>query len=182
METKKALSREKARLIAEVIRMSTNIQGLHFDVGRFLENICDKFHELDFEIVEDNELEKATFAKFIPNYENQTGKILIKNSVYESACGTGKASGRDRFTIVHEIAHFFLIMIFGYKPIEVYNSQSAKLPFDPEWQANALAGEILMPFKETMDFTDPQELAKACGVSVDAANYRVTRYKKDGMK
>lgn len=45
-------------------------------------------------------------------------------------------------------------MIFGYKPIEVYNSQSAILPFDPEWQANALACEILMPFKETMDFAD----------------------------
>lgn len=80
---------------------------------------------------------------------------MIKNSVHESSCGTSKASGRDRFTIVHEIAHYFFIMIFGYKPIEVYNSQSAKLPFDPEWQAIALAGEKLMPFKETMDFTYP---------------------------
>lgn len=178
LETGESLSRKKARAIANFIRGLLGINELYVDVPRMLENMTREFPDFNYEIVEDEELPESVYGTFIPNYETNQPVVKIPNRVYVAACNNGSTSGRDRMTIVHEIAHYFLIIYFKFKPIEKLGRGRPSKSKDPEWQAMAVAGEILMPFEETVHMIDPYELAKKCGVSYDAASYRINKYAK----
>lgn len=178
LETGESLSRKKARAIANFIRGLLGINELYVDVPRMLENMTREFPDFNYEIVEDEELPESVYGTFIPNYETNQSVVKIPNRVYLAACNNGSTSGRDRMTIVHEIAHYFLIIYFKFKPIEKLGRGRPSKSKDPEWQAMAVAGEILMPFEETVHMIDPYELVKKCGVSYDAANYRINKYAK----
>jgi hypothetical protein len=178
LETSESLSRRKARTIAKFIRGLLGINELYVNVPKMLETMAMEFADFNYEIVEDEELPDSVYGTFTPNNEINQPVVIIPNRVYVAACGNGSTSGRDRMTIVHEIAHYFLIIRFKYKPIERLGRGSPSKSKDPEWQAMALAGEILMPFDETQHINDPQELARRCGVSFDAAYYRIHKYVK----
>lgn len=178
VETVKSLSRNKARLFAKLIKETFNLGSSKVDIARLLEKLPNTNENMNVEIVDDEEMAKGDYAYFVPDFENGKSVIIISNKVYESACGSGSTSGRDRMTIAHEIAHYFLMMNFGYRPIEKYRSGQVSPFNDPEWQAKALAGEIMMPFEETDSFMNPSDLANEFGVSFDAADYRINGYGK----
>ena len=69
--------------------------------------------------------------------------MFIREDVYDGAC---KGNGRDRFTMGHELSHQLL-----HEGIDVTLARSNcqhKTFEDSEWQADALAGELLMPHKD----------------------------------
>ncbi|MDR0919008.1 MAG: ImmA/IrrE family metallo-endopeptidase [Oscillospiraceae bacterium] len=69
-------------------------------------------------------------------------QIRIREDVY---IGAVKDSGRDRFTITHEIAHYILFYFYGIK-FNLCTEETIIPKFrDIEWQAYALAGELLVP-------------------------------------
>jgi Zn-dependent peptidase ImmA (M78 family) len=74
---------------------------------------------------------------------------------------------------------FILIDIFKIDVLEHHESGISNLANSVEWQAMALAGEIMIPFEETIGIENEIELAKKCGVSKIAANYRIKKYKKE---
>ena len=129
-----------------------------FDVVRFLEQVYQKFI-----IVEDEELPDA-YAKTLP-----TGEIIIRRSVYERACA---GSGRDRFTIAHELGHCFLHL----DQISMARAATSadKNYNNSEWQANEFAAQLLMPFSLVKDnyCLSDEELAERFGVSRECAKYR----------
>ena len=90
-------------------------------------------------------------------------RILIREDVYSGAC---ERRGRDRFTVMHEISH---LLLHEGVPVALKRS-SADIPAyrNSEWQADALAGEILMPNPEIRGMT-VQEIASVYGVSANAA-------------
>ncbi|MDO5674803.1 MAG: ImmA/IrrE family metallo-endopeptidase [bacterium] len=93
--------------------------------------------------------------------------IKIREDVYEGAC---EGKGRDRMTCAHEIAHAILhtntlISARDYGKLERYE--------DPEWQAKALAGHILIPDAIARQHT-AEEVVGICGVSSDAAQFAVS--------
>jgi hypothetical protein len=178
METADSLSRKKTRAIAKFIRSLLGINELYADVPKMLENMTKEFTDFNYEIVEDEELPEGDYGTFIPNYETNQHVVKIPNRVYLAACSNGSTSGRDRMTIVHEIAHYFLIIYFKYKPIEKFGRGKVPRAKDPEWQAMAVAGEIMMPFNETEHIKEPNKLMEMCGVSFDAAYYRINKYAK----
>jgi Zn-dependent peptidase ImmA (M78 family) len=48
-------------------------------------------------------------------------------------------------------------------------------PFeDPEWQADCLAGELLMPYDLIKGMSD-EEVALQCGVTMAAAKYQLSK-------
>lgn len=176
--TVKTLSRATARRKAELIRKLFDAEPGKLDIVKFLEKLPVLVDGINVEIVEDEEMKFGDFAYFEPDFSSGEGKIVISNSVYESACGYSTTSGRDRMTIAHEIAHYFLMMWLEYIPVDKYHSGKISPANDPEWQAKALAGELLMPFEDTKSYTDPKILAKDYGVSVEAADYRINGYGK----
>jgi len=79
---------------------------------------------------------------------------------------------RDRFTIAHELGHYFLHSEQGEFPIIAYRQGSTRI----EWEANWFAAALLMPADEFREawgrLQDISELAEEFGVSEDAARVR----------
>lgn len=98
-------------------------------------------------------------------------KIQIREDVYDRACD---GYGRDRLTIAHEIGH---LLLHGPKKISLARLASgASIPTycDPEWQANAFAGELLAPFRFIQGLS-VDEVQNKYGISAQAAQVQLRR-------
>ncbi len=82
--------------------------------------------------------------------------VRIREDVYN---GTINGNGRDRMTIMHEIAHYILLVICGIKFERNFENNAVLTYQDPEWQAKALAGEIMCPHDMIQGFS-AYEIAK----------------------
>lgn len=93
------------------------------------------------------------------------GIVFIRDSVYDAACQDEVLS---RFTIAHELGHFMLMRVFG-KSIRLRpNGRILEAYEDPEWQASAFAGELLIPAPLILHDSVSQ-IMEACKVSFAAA-------------
>ena len=79
---------------------------------------------------------------------------------------------RDRFTVAHELGHYFLHSEQGSTPIIAHRKGSTRI----EWEANWFAAGLLMPsepFKKYCEkHSDLARIAAKFGVSEDAARVR----------
>ncbi|WP_092950608.1 ImmA/IrrE family metallo-endopeptidase [Paracidovorax konjaci] len=76
-----------------------------------------------------------------------------------------------RSTVVHELAHIAL----GH-PVTLHRGAKLgahKFCEDSEWQAKAGTAALMMPLEACKVAKSPKELASMCGVSVEAATYRI---------
>ncbi|MFI3228765.1 MAG: ImmA/IrrE family metallo-endopeptidase [Bacillota bacterium] len=100
---------------------------------------CPTFGSFDYQILEDN---CTLFAKNeLALFDYKNNMLYIKESVYNEA---SDGVGRARFTIAHELSHWFLFTIYNLYPTE----ETTVLPpayREIEWQANYLAGVLLAP-------------------------------------
>lgn len=127
-----------------------------------------KAHSLgiEFEVTSESELGRR-------HGESVLGQniIRIREDVYNRAC---EGYGRDRLTIAHELGH---ILLHQKEDIVLTRSEGTIPPYmDPEWQANAFAGELLAPFQyiKHMDIFD---ISTQYGVSIEAASVQKNRRK-----
>ena len=95
--------------------------------------------------------------------------IRIREDVYY---GAANGNGRDRMTIMHEIAHYILLVICGVNFERNFENADVITYKDPEWQAKALAGEIMCPH-DMIQSLSAYEVAQKCGVSLSAAKYNL---------
>jgi len=159
------ISRMQLRRLANLIRLKAGYgDTLYFPVMELLERKMPLwFRGFSFEIKP-----KSYFA---PNIHAETDikhkVILIREDVY---IGAINGIGRDRMTIIHEIAHYILLIVNGIKLYRNFSEEKPKAFCDPEWQAKALAGELLCPF-HLIGGMATQQIAEACGVSDEAAGY-----------
>lgn len=141
------------------------IRRLFYPVGHKYVDVIDlierklpfAFEGFNYEVVESNELPDRE-AEMNP-YEYC---IRMRTSVYEGACNH---DGRSRFTIAHELGHFFLhrnqTLAFG-RPAE-----DGLIPAfrHSEWQADTFARNLLAPL----------DLAKGLSVPAIAAVFEVSK-------
>ena len=163
----KPLSRADIRREALEWRRVLNLDTeLYVDVLRMLELIL-PFLGFTYDYPSQEEMEEE--AKTYPDQK----LICIREDVYY---GARKGVARYRFTVVHEIAHAILhsraSISFARSDIPL------KAYMDPEWQANAFAGEFLMPYNLVKDMTI-DEIVETCGVSRKAAVTQMQAYKKN---
>ncbi|MCL1998860.1 MAG: ImmA/IrrE family metallo-endopeptidase [Turicibacter sp.] len=154
-------SHQELRHYATQIRCKFNLEKeLFFPIVEFLEIMVNFSPNFCYDIFEDNEMAENIHA----DTDVVNHCIRIKRSVYEGACN---GNGRDRMTIAHEIGHYLMISISGFK---LQRSFGATLkPYeDPEWQAKCFAGELLVP-AHLISGMDEHEIAIKCGVSLSAA-------------
>ena len=164
--TVEAKSRKDLRNLAMILRNHLGLENrLWIPVVELLDILEEIFESFSYEIVPDSALPPVTHAET----DIRTGHIAIKESVYERACN---GEGRDRMTIAHEIGHFFTLCFCGFKLQRNFAKQEVKKFNDPEWQAKCFAGEFLVPYHLTGNMT-ATEIASACGVSYDAADYQL---------
>jgi len=142
-----------------------NVQWL--DVVRFLEYMPFLFPGFCFKIAEEDELPPGVQADTDPVRRI----VRVRRSVYN---GAFDGNTRHRFTIAHELGHFFLMCEFGVRFSRA--DPDAKLPAykDPEWQADCFAGEFLAPSCLIGGMT-AEEVASTFGVSRAAAEIQLRK-------
>lgn len=158
-----ALSKDKIERFTLEIRQKFKITGCYFDIIKFMEIVIPAVDpSFNFEYV--NELPENAYAYYDPS-ENV---IRVLSSVYENACNN---VGRDRFTIAHEVGHYFL-----HRDGFSFARTDGNVPAyrDPEWQANTFASFLLIPRAQTV-FMDKEEIASRCMVSNQAAEIAYKR-------
>lgn len=160
------MSRADIRHIAKCFREMLGLKDvLYVDVVRLLEFVLAKLG-VNYEVVGVSELKEEAVS------HPATDTIIIREDVYSGAC---QGVGRYRFTIMHEIAHLLLHdtqsirLARGEKPREAY--------LDPEWQADAFAGEFLVPYSLTCNMTE-KEIVEKCGVTPRAAKCQIKAQKR----
>ncbi|MGI6107404.1 MAG: ImmA/IrrE family metallo-endopeptidase [Lachnospiraceae bacterium] len=158
-------SRAEIRSITMAFRKFLHLNNkVYFPIVELLDIFCELWDDFSYEIVDD--------STFPPNVHADTDvlrhHIRIKQSVYEGAVS---GNGRDRMTIAHEVAHYFLMCFCGFSFQRNFTEKKIPAYCSPEWQAKCFAGELLIPFDLTKDMS-PSEIAECCGVSVAAASYQ----------
>ncbi len=168
------MSTKMLREYADIFRRSLKPKTDKFPVLLFLEIILPQlfenysFHPMSKDVMGENH--GLTYPG--------KGKILIRDDVYEGAI---QDNGRDRFTIMHEIAH---LLLHSNIPASYARTTSEGHPcyMDAEWQADSLAAEMLMPADIVLDCSSAQELSLRCGVSNQAAETRMRKIQKEFCK
>lgn len=163
------LTRAQICNLAQLVRKNTGFEKvLKFPVVKFLEFYMPQmFKGFAYEIVGENDFPKHKHGE--TDVIGQT--IRIREDVYERAIA---GEGRDRMTVAHEIAHYLLMVVCGVKFSRTFDNKRVEAFRDPEWQAKALAGELLC-FYPLIRGMSETEIAEKCGVSQDAARYAVQR-------
>ena len=127
-----------------------------FDVIDAFERIHQLFPQVTTEVVEDNSTDVITDLS-VPAACNKDIKgyfhIAVRERIYEGACnGVGGYRGH----IMHEICHAILCL-FGFVPVLQRSFGNNKIEpryISMEWQAKALAGEVMVPYEETTISSD----------------------------
>ena len=104
---------------------------------------------------------------------NTSGSIFVHGTEDFDIClPTYTSPLRDRFTIAHELGHYFLHSAQGDIPIVAFRNGSTRI----EWEANWFAASLLMPKAEFRQAArlglSVAALASRFGVSQEAARVR----------
>ncbi len=101
--------------------------------------------------------------------------IIIREDVY---MGATDGKGRDRATLAHELGH--AILHGPERRARAMEHTVIRSFEDPEWQAKAFAGELLMFHEFVGQCSGPHAAAEAFGVSLEAAEFQWKVFRKDG--
>ncbi len=162
------LSRSDIRTQAFLIRKTFGYEKqLYFPIIRFVELILPQLvPKFVFDVASEDELGECHGLTYPERH-----LMRIREDVYLRA---DEGSGRDRATIAHELGHYFL-----HQPSHVAHARMEKgvtLPAykNPEWQAKAFAGELLVP-AHLVTGMKIREVAEKCGVSQEAAKIQLAK-------
>ncbi|WP_447876506.1 ImmA/IrrE family metallo-endopeptidase [Serratia fonticola] len=127
--------------------------------------VLDKLHNLEFltfEVVENDEM-PGEYALTIPSQK----RIIVRNDTYLSAF---KGESRGRFTLAHELGHFFLhantVPQFARSQVPSNHCYTE----DVEWQANEFAAWMLVDQSDRVNTINPGRISRAFGVSMETAS------------
>ncbi len=107
---------------------------------------------------------------------NEIGASFINNNQWYIVYDDTALRRRSRYTIAHELGHIFL----GHKLIYDRNSRSYDISESTaEQEADIFASRLLSPACVLwgLGLKNPHEIARACDISLTAAEYRAERMK-----
>lgn len=134
--------------------------GERFPIVTFIEHIlCAPESGVDFEIIKKEEMrEEYAVTNTLRNV------IKVRQDVYERAIN---GNPRDRFTLCHELGHFFL------HRAETLEFARGYIPLchQPEHQANVFAAELLAPLTMIKGMS-VEEISHHFGISKQSASYQ----------
>lgn len=142
---------------------------LYFPVIEFVENFLTQYDET----FNYNYVEREKMQDKYAYYDHIHNVMVIREDVYEQAIND---NGRHRFTIAHEIGHYFLHQN-GVKLCRLESNQHIVRYCDPEWQANTFASELLMP-RHLICNLNAKQIAFYCKTSCQAATIALNKAKK----
>lgn len=161
----KPRSRADIRKITKELRELVGCDKIYnFPIVHFIEWILvDPESGIELEIVDPDEMEDTYGTT-----NTGSNKMRIRLDVYEGAI---EGNPRDRFTLCHEVGHYFL-----HQPESISFARGSVSKYqDPEWQANTFAGELMAPYDLVKDMK-VEEIMKNCNMSRQAATIQYNEY------
>lgn len=144
----------------------------NFPVLHALENILpEMIPEAVFEVVDPDEM-PGMYAEAFP----AATSIRVRQDVYN---GARAGIPRDRFTLAHELGH--LVLHAEHRLQRTASLMHVKAFQDPEWQANAFAGELLMPLDIYKRLRNPEDACTVFGVSKAALEVQRSAWSKERL-
>jgi len=127
-------------------------------------------------------IENLNDAEAYTDFDNK--RLVLNKNVYE---GLHTGCPRALFTLAHEISHIILhsneirYRIFNNCQLNKLNRSKIITYRDPEWQANAGAAALLMPWPTMLNIIKEKklnlfEMATKYNVSYTAASIRMAKY------
>ena len=159
------MSRSDIRRFTKELREIIGVEKTeYFPIVHFVEWIlANPDNGVELEIVEPEEM-KDTYG--LTN--TGSNRMCIRSDVYEGAV---KGNPRDRFTLSHEVGHYFL-----HRPNSVSFARGEIPRYrDPEWQANTFAAELMAPYDLVKNMS-VDEIMRNCGMSRKAATIQYNVY------
>lgn len=145
--------------LANFLRSHLQLSCVYVKIENVYEVLADIL-DFNFEIVSKSEL-GDDHGRTHPD----KNLIKIREDVYNAACN---GSGRDRFTMAHELGHLFLHRDIQFSratvPHEIYE--------DSEWQADVFASAFLIAEEHLHKCRNVQEVSNTFGVTPAAAKCR----------
>jgi len=160
------LSIKKIKDAAKSIRKLFGITQPKVDMGWLLEVLISKGFVV---ICEAND--PRLVGKYALTYPDQN-KILISEATYDAAVD---GDGRARFTIAHEIGHFFLHK--GQMSFARSTDGTHKIYEDAEWQADTFASHFLIDDSYLNGSESLEYISSLFGTSLQAAKVYVEKYR-----
>lgn len=162
------LSREQIRKMARFIRRIAGEENkLYFDIVRFLDIILPQIDPEFSLIIEGKEKLGDCHGLTYPD----RNEIHIREDVYNRALD---GSGRDRLTMAHELFHLLQHEKSNISYARTSGNQKIVAFRDPEWQADAFGGELLIPAHLAKGM-EADEIVSKCGVSYKAAYCQISK-------
>lgn len=162
------LSIKQIREITNVLRQITDCNNKKcFPVVEFLESFLPSIDPEFTLIIEDVNSMGSCHGLACPEEKC----IKLREDVYEKAI---QGSGRDRFTVAHELGHYLLHDNSHVTLARVEKNKKIEAFRNPEWQANTFAAELLVPLN-LIDTQNIYEIAKVFGVSNQVAEIRLNK-------
>lgn len=166
------VSRSKIRELVKIVRVGTGVAARrNFCVVDWLENVVCPAIGFNVDVREIGEMDDHALT------DHNNKMIYIREDVYS---GAKSGKGRDRMTLVHEVGHSML-----HTPDRIVYARSFNVSVpayrDPEWQAKAFAGELLIPLDLLEVGMSIDSICKEFGVSEDAAKIQLGVYQKENL-
>lgn len=158
-------SRVSIRKMAKKLREVVGCENcLKFPILEFIEWILANPEDgIDLELLDPEEMQDTYSTT-----NTGSNKMCIRSDVYEGAIN---GDSRDRFTLCHEVGHYFL-----HQPSSISFARGNVPRYrDPEWQANTFAGELMAPYDLVKDMSI-EEIMEKCGMSRQAATIQYNEY------
>lgn len=124
-----------------------------------------------FEVVDSDEM-KGVYAEALP----AMALIRVRLDVYMRA---RLGNPRDNFTLAHELGH--LVLHTDHRLQRIAAPAKVKPYLDPEWQANAFAGELLVPLELFKKLKHSEDACNIFGVSKKALDVQTKAWRQEGV-
>ncbi len=162
----KPCSRMDIRQMAYNVRIIEGCQNkLFFDIVHFMDVTLPQIvPNYTLEIVENSEMGNALGLTY-----PDRGLVKIRDDVYD---GASQGNGRDRLTMAHELFHLLQHDESNIVFARASGNQTIKKYEDPEWQADAFGGELLIPHHMICGMPIDKIIIE-CQVSAAAARYQM---------
>lgn len=162
------LSRHQIRSTSIFVRKLDGTENeLYFDIVRFIETKLPKLIPSFSLIIEEKSVLGECHGLTYPD----RNEIHIREDVYERAL---EGSGRDRLTMAHELFHLLQHEKRNISYARMGSEEVIESFRDPEWQADAFGGELLMPAHLIHNMMI-EEIVDKCKVSNKAAKYQLSK-------
>ena len=162
----KPCSRMDIRQMAfNVRRIEGSQDKLFFDIVHFMDvTLPNIVPDYTLEIAEKNEMGNALGLTY-----PDKALVKIRADVYDGAI---RGNGRDRLTMAHELFHLLQHDESNIAFARADSNEAIKMYEDPEWQADAFGGELLIPHHMICGMPIDKIIIE-CQVSAAAARYQM---------